>query len=89
MKLLRQARGDDPNHSRMPAARTDHDRRVPVRDEGVGELLQDFFQSLLFDRLPIAILPIQAARQQKGLLRIIRQQQIERILSHSDPPGGI
>src|SRR4029077_9285607 len=77
MELFGQTRSHDADYSRMPSAGTDDDRGVPVGHEGARELLQDLLEGLLFDRLPITILPVQAARQKKRLVRVIRKQQLE------------
>src|SRR6516164_10107838 len=89
MELFRQARSYDTNHSGMPAARGHHDRSVSIGNERVRQLHQRFIERLLFDRLAIAILPIQAACQQKGLLRLLSKQKFERILGYSKSAGRI
>src|SRR6476469_5064339 len=73
----------------MPAPGTNDNRCVSVGFERLGKLLENFFERLLFDRLTIPILPIQAARQQEGFLSIIRQQQIEGVLGHPNPSRRI
>src|SRR5208283_3981951 len=75
MELFGQPRRDDTNDTRMPPARAGHDRKVALGYKVSSDLLQDFIERLLLERLPVAVLPIQAAREQSRFIQVIGKQQ--------------
>ena len=63
MKLLRQAGRHNPDDAWMPPRCSDHNRKITVRQKRSRDLLQDFVERPLFERLPVTVLPFEAPRQ--------------------------
>src|SRR5437016_9115316 len=84
------ARSDDPDHARMPALRTEHDRAAIVAVQLLLlNLCQSGVENLFLHRLPLAILLLQIGRDLNGALAVGQCQHLYCLARMTQPAAGV
>src|SRR5262249_51540627 len=89
MKLTGKPGSNNANDARMPVFRTHNNRRLRFQLEQVTSSQQRFFEGLLFNRLPITVLPVQRTGEISSNFLVLGQEQVKRVLGDSKSAGRI